>query len=159
MRQLNLGPAQLRALTPESAKENRTVYDAEHGGSLPGCAGAERVTPASTDVAVNQAYDNAGITYGFYRDVFKRDSLDGTVLGLVSTVHYSSNYDNAFWQGTQMSTATAAAGFWPRQPDRGALRDRARDDPRRRAAHGEPGVPTSSPARSTSRWPTCSARW
>jgi Zn-dependent metalloprotease len=102
MRQLNLGPAQLRALTPESAKENRTVYDAEHGGSLPGVRRRGEGDPPSTDVAVNQAYDNAGITYGFYRDVFKRDSLDGHGMGLVSTVHYSSNYDNAFWQGTQM---------------------------------------------------------
>jgi Zn-dependent metalloprotease len=101
MRELNLGAAQISALTPATT-HNRTVYDAEQGGRLPGVRKRGEGDPADPDVAVNQAYDNAGTTYDFYRDVFQRDSLDGLGLSLVATVHYTNNYDNAFWQGSQM---------------------------------------------------------
>ena len=54
------------------------------------------------DTAVNEAYDGAGTTFEFYRDVYERNSIDGTGLGLVSSVHYGTRYENAFWDGVQM---------------------------------------------------------
>jgi Zn-dependent metalloprotease len=51
---------------------------------------------------VNEAYDGAGATYDLYHDVFGRNSIDDRGLRLDSTVHYGRNYDNAFWNGSQM---------------------------------------------------------
>ncbi|WP_421378625.1 M4 family metallopeptidase [Bacillus salacetis] len=63
-----------------------------------------------SDNVFNQAYDAAavdahyfaGATYDYYKDVFGRDSYDNNGAPLKSSVHYSSNYNNAFWNGSQM---------------------------------------------------------
>jgi len=39
----------------------------------------------------------------FYKDVFNRNSIDGKGMNLSSTVNYGDNYENAFWDGTQMT--------------------------------------------------------
>jgi Zn-dependent metalloprotease len=54
------------------------------------------------DVAVNEAYDGSGATYDLYFEIYGRNSIDNNGLRLDSTVHYQRNYDNAFWNGTQM---------------------------------------------------------
>jgi Zn-dependent metalloprotease len=82
----------------------RTVYDVEHQGrsALPGLRVRGDGDPASSDDAVNEAYEGSGKTYDFYKDVLSRDSIDGNGLELVSSVHYGVDFDNAFWNGTQM---------------------------------------------------------
>jgi Zn-dependent metalloprotease len=90
------------ALAPP-AGERRTVYDAQHSQSdLPGVRERGEGDPASSDDAVNQAYDGSDTTYRFYHEVFNRDSLDGKGLEMVSSVHYGTDYDNALWNGSQM---------------------------------------------------------
>ncbi len=49
-----------------------------------------------------QAYVNSGSTWEYYKSVFGRDSFDGAGAKLVSTVHYGSEYQNAYWDGLQM---------------------------------------------------------
>jgi Zn-dependent metalloprotease len=51
---------------------------------------------------VNEAYDYSGATYDFYSKVFGRTSVDDRGLRLDSSVHFSTQYDNAFWNGMQM---------------------------------------------------------
>ena len=82
----------------------RTVYDAGHGGEsdLPGKKVRGEGDPPVKDVAVNEAYDGAGLTYRFYKDVYARDSIDGKGMELISSVHYGTDFDNAFWNGSQM---------------------------------------------------------
>jgi len=84
--------------------EDRSVYDVEHGGynDLPGRLVRSEGGPASSDDAVNEAYDGADSTYTFYKDVFDRDSVDGSGLALVSCVHFGNKFDNAFWDGGEM---------------------------------------------------------
>jgi Zn-dependent metalloprotease len=84
--------------------ETLSVYDARHGeeSSLPGKKVRGTDDPAVKDKAVNEAFDGADQTYGFYRDVYGRDSVDGEGLELVSSVHFSQDFDNAFWDGQQM---------------------------------------------------------
>jgi len=43
-----------------------------------------------------------GNTYDFYWTVFQRDSVDNAGYPLNGSVHYSRNYDNAFWDGQRM---------------------------------------------------------
>ena len=66
------------------------------------CARSEGQDPTG-DADVDAAYDGAGAVYDFYFDIFGRDSIDGQGMPLVSTVHHRRNYNNAFWNGTQMA--------------------------------------------------------
>ncbi|MYN15598.1 peptidase M4 family protein [Rugamonas sp. FT107W] len=83
-------------------EKRRTVYDANHKTTLPGKLMRTEGGVAVADAAVNQAYDGAGITYDFYREVLKRNSIDNKGLRIDSTVHYQNKFNNAFWNGQQM---------------------------------------------------------
>jgi len=83
-------------------EKRRTVYDANHKTTLPGKLMRTEGGAAVADAAVNQAYDGAGITYDFYREVLKRNSIDNKGLRIDSTVHYQNKFNNAFWNGQQM---------------------------------------------------------
>jgi Zn-dependent metalloprotease len=81
----------------------RLVYDAQRRyenilDNLVRQEGQDQVT----DEAVNEAYENAGITYDFYNEVFGRNSIDAAGMALVSVVHYGEDEDNAFWTGDKM---------------------------------------------------------
>jgi len=86
-----------------TAGPNREVYDGKSGSSLPGALLRSEGDAPSGDREADEAYDGAGDTYKLYADVFGRDSLDGNGLTLVSTVHHRRQYDNAFWNGSQMA--------------------------------------------------------
>jgi Zn-dependent metalloprotease len=90
-----LGPAAV-------GEERRTVFDVGHGTSLPGRRVRGEGDPPVADVAVDEAYDGAGATYDLYLHAYGRNSIDGKGMRLDSSVHYSRNYDNAFWNGSQM---------------------------------------------------------
>lgn len=87
---------------PGPAVPDRTVHDAGHRQTLPGRTVRTEGGPATGDQAADQIYDWLGVTFGFYATVFGRNSIDGAGLPLVASVHYSVDYDNAFWDGSQM---------------------------------------------------------
>lgn len=80
----------------------RSVYDAGGLERLPGTLVRAEGDPATGDPAEAEAYDGAGATYGLFRDVYERNSIDDLGMRLVSTIHYGRDYDNAFWDGKQM---------------------------------------------------------
>lgn len=82
--------------------ENRAVYSANNGTSLPGTLRRSEGQAATSDIDVNAAYDNTGAAYEAYKNFWNRDSYDNAGAQLRSTVHYSNNYCNAFWNGSQM---------------------------------------------------------
>ena len=88
--------------TVPAGEERRTVYDEAGSSVLPGRLVRGEAGRASKDPAVNEAYDGAGATYEFYEKVFCRSSIDGKGMRLDSSVHYGRDFDNAFWNGTQM---------------------------------------------------------
>jgi vibriolysin len=81
---------------------NRSVYNLNKGTSLPGSLARSEGSSASSDTDVNAAYDNTGTTYDVYKELFNRDSYDNSGATLKSSVHYSTNYVNAYWNGSQM---------------------------------------------------------
>lgn len=81
---------------------NRVIHDAEHGTTLPGTKVRAEGEPATNDVAATEAYDGLGATWELWHAAYARNSLDDKGLGLIASVHYSQNYDNAFWDGSQM---------------------------------------------------------
>ncbi|RJS21882.1 peptidase M4 [Corallococcus sp. H22C18031201] len=82
--------------------KNRRIYSANGGYALPGALKRAEGGVASTDAAVNAAYDNLGRFYDCYQSLFGRDSFNGTGGALLASVHYGSTYVNAYWDGTQM---------------------------------------------------------
>ncbi|MFZ7088116.1 M4 family metallopeptidase [Curtobacterium sp. RRHDQ10] len=85
-----------------SSSPQRSIFDAAHGTTLPGTVVRREGTPVSGDPAVDEAYTGLGDTHAFYLDVFGRASIDGAGLPLVASVHYGQDYDNAYWNGSQM---------------------------------------------------------
>jgi Zn-dependent metalloprotease len=81
---------------------NRTVSDANGEERLPGDVIRSEGQDPVDDIAVNEAYDGLGSTFELYSSVFGRDSIDGAGLPLDASVHYGSDYDNAFWNGERM---------------------------------------------------------
>jgi Zn-dependent metalloprotease len=85
-----------------AGEKRRTIYDAQHGRSLPGKLVRGEDGSKSGDAMVNEAYDGSGKTYDFFMKVYGRNSIDGRGLRLDSTVHFGRKYVNAFWDGQQM---------------------------------------------------------
>jgi vibriolysin len=81
---------------------NRATYTANNGTTLPGTLVRSEGSAAVADTAVNAAHDNAGIVYNYYSTKFARDSYNAAGAQIKSSVHYSSNYNNAYWNSTQM---------------------------------------------------------
>ena len=96
-----IGPfAAMLAASP--GVKRRTAYDAKNGTTLPGTLVRGEGSKPSSDVAINEAYDYAGDTYDFYKQVFARNSVDNRGMRLDSSVHYRRLFNNAFWNGMQM---------------------------------------------------------
>jgi len=81
---------------------NRELHNLNHGTSLPGPLARVEGGAATGDNDVDVNYGLLGWTYDCYAGLYGRDSLDNAGAKLISSVHYSSNYVNAFWDGTQM---------------------------------------------------------
>ena len=84
-----------------SAK-NRAVYSGNNTTSLPGTLKRSEGGAVTGDTHVDGNYDHLGTTYDCYSVNFGRDSYNAAGAQLKSTVHHSTNYTNAFWNGTQM---------------------------------------------------------
>ncbi|NKB61731.1 MAG: peptidase M4 family protein [Gammaproteobacteria bacterium] len=82
----------------------REVYDGQKKARLPGkLVRKEGDPPVCDDDSVNIAYDGAGDIYDLFLDEYRRNSLDGKGMKLISTVHHRNKYNNAFWDGRQMA--------------------------------------------------------
>jgi len=82
--------------------KSRKVYTANNGSALPGTLLWSEGGTQTSDTTAQAAYNYAGNTYDFYKNVFNRDSYDNAGAQIISSVHYLSNYNNAFWNGSQM---------------------------------------------------------
>ncbi|EDL66230.1 M4 family metallopeptidase [Bacillus sp. SG-1] len=81
--------------------KNRTFFPQFY---LPGSlwSDADNVYNQAYDAAAVDAHYFAGATFDYYKDVFGRNSYDNKGTTIQSSVHYSKNYNNAFWNGSQM---------------------------------------------------------
>ncbi|WP_064092949.1 M4 family metallopeptidase [Rossellomorea aquimaris] len=96
--------------------ETRT---ASNGSSLPGyyTVDSGNTWYAYSQAAEVDAHAYAGKVYDYYKNTHNRNSYDNNGATIRSTVHYGSNYNNAFWNGSQMvygdgdgSTFTSLSG-------------------------------------------------
>jgi hypothetical protein len=87
---------------PAAAGPDWVVHTAHNGSTLPGEVVRTAGDGPSGDVAVDEAADGVAASLAMYSEVYDRDSYDDAGATVVATVHYQRNYDNAFWNGTQL---------------------------------------------------------
>ncbi|WP_241156704.1 M4 family metallopeptidase [Bacillus sp. FJAT-42376] len=80
------------------------TFTAKNGSSLPGSysVDSDNIFNASNQRADVDAHYYAGKVYDYYYNTHGRNSFDNSGSTIRSTVHYSSRYNNAFWNGSQM---------------------------------------------------------
>ncbi|MEO6125448.1 MAG: M4 family metallopeptidase, partial [Ilumatobacteraceae bacterium] len=102
------GTIALQFSTRDDVGPARSVCDNANDSSRPfDCTVPVRVEggPPTSNVDVDSAYDLAGVTYSFYKNVLGRNGIDGNDLPIKSTVNFCSSacpFRNAFWSGDQM---------------------------------------------------------
>ena len=77
------------------------IYDCNHSQTLPGAPVSR--PGSSADMTAKHVFDETTSLAKFYSQVFGRNSIDNAGMTLLSSIHYGSNYNNAFWNGTQMT--------------------------------------------------------
>lgn len=87
-------------LTELAATPKVTVYDCRHTQTLPG-------TPVpspkkSKDKTAQRAFNETTGVAAFYKQVFKRNSIDNAGMTMMSSIHFGNNFNNAMWNGSQM---------------------------------------------------------
>ncbi|HRH65615.1 MAG TPA: M4 family metallopeptidase [Bacteroidia bacterium] len=68
---------------------------------------------ANKDQYATDAHLATEKTYDYYYSNFGRNSINNAGLKLLSYVHYSANYVNAFWDGTRMTYGDGNATYTP----------------------------------------------
>jgi hypothetical protein len=85
-----------------TTKPGWTVFTAANKQTLPGTKQRSAGEPENADPAVNEAATGGQAALDLFKDVYGRASYDGKGAQVVMSVHYGKNYDNAFWNGTQL---------------------------------------------------------
>jgi Zn-dependent metalloprotease len=73
----------------------------DHGTTLPGTLVPKPKT--SSDATAKQTFVETTGVAKFYKKLFGRNSIDNAGMALRSSIHFSVQYNNAFWNGSQMT--------------------------------------------------------
>jgi hypothetical protein len=79
-----------------------TVHSADHTTGLPGRAVRRPGSAPVGDAAADEAAAGIDATLVMFAEVLERSSYDDRGAPVSVTVHYGRDYDNAFWDGTQL---------------------------------------------------------
>jgi Zn-dependent metalloprotease len=94
-------PTAVTAVAPAAPPPAILVDDCANGTTLPG-------TPvpnpgASSDPTAKRTFVETKALAKFYKTKFGRNSVNNAGMKLLSSIHFSVNYNNAFWNGNQMT--------------------------------------------------------
>ncbi|WP_307815986.1 protealysin inhibitor emfourin [Myceligenerans indicum] len=88
---------------PEEARLTWTVHSAANTRTLPGTPVRDEDDAApSGDITVDEAWEGVRATLVMLSEVFGRTSYDDAGARVSATVHFGQDYQNAFWDGTQL---------------------------------------------------------
>jgi Zn-dependent metalloprotease len=89
----------ISAAVAPSPKVN--VFNCSNTTSIPG---APVPNPGnSSDLTAKRAFDVTTEVAKFYKAAFGRNSIDNAGMTMLSNIHYGQLYNNAFWDGSQMT--------------------------------------------------------
>jgi hypothetical protein len=94
-------PPELAAI-PMPGDSARVVHNANNTETLPGEVVRSDGDPPVGDLAIDEAFDSSGQVLDLFQSQFDRRSIDGRGGTVSITVHYGRDYDNAFWDGSQL---------------------------------------------------------
>ena len=78
-----------------------SVFTCNQTTSLPGTPVAN--PGSSADMTAKRTFDLTTEVAKFYKSAFGRNSIDDAGMTMISSIHYDENYNNAFWDGNQMT--------------------------------------------------------
>ena len=78
-----------------------TVFNCHNGTVLPGTLMPKSKT--SSNATAKRAFVETTAVAEFYKKLFSRNSIDNAGMALLSSIHFSVRYNNAFWNGNQMT--------------------------------------------------------
>ncbi len=90
------------ATAPPKLASAWVVHSAGNTTELPGTAVRGTGEVASGDIAVDEAATGIEATLALFQEHLGRDSYDGKGASVSLSVHYGTDYDNAFWDGAQL---------------------------------------------------------
>jgi Zn-dependent metalloprotease len=96
-------PDQPRVAPVAAGTSRREVYDCETTTTQRLKLVRAEGEPETDDSDALSAYDYAGLVRRFFADKLGRRSIDNAGLDLVLNVHYDVQYNNAFWDGDEMT--------------------------------------------------------
>jgi len=97
---LAASPTAMLPIGGAGGQPHRTIYDQKNSTTMAlGTVARAEGARAVKDQAVNDAYDGFGATYKYYWEALGRNSIDNAGMPILGLVHFSTNYDNAFWDG------------------------------------------------------------
>lgn len=85
------------------AKAKVEIYDAKGGNERPGTKARFEGDKPAGDKDVDSCYEFSIQIRKFYKDHFGRNSIDGNGMKMISTVNYGNDFNNAFWDGSQVT--------------------------------------------------------
>jgi Zn-dependent metalloprotease len=88
---------------PATGTSRREVYDSGNTTNQRVTLVRPEGSPETKDAEVINAYDSAGVVRAFFRQVLNRESIDNRSLDLVLNVHFGTKFNNAFWDGDEMT--------------------------------------------------------
>ena len=98
-----VGGAPLGVAPVDTGTCRREVYDSENGVQQRMTLVRAEGGPATADTDVTSAYDYSGLVRAFFDEELNRRSIDNRCMDLVLNVHFGMNYNNAFWDGDEMT--------------------------------------------------------
>ncbi len=82
---------------------DRYVYNSQNTGKQKLTLSRKEGDAVNQDADVNAVYDNGGIVRDYYKNQLGFNSIDGNGMDMIFNVHYMIQYNNAFWDGEQMT--------------------------------------------------------
>ncbi len=88
---------------PATGTSRREVYDSQNTEVQRQKLIRAEGDPETDDADALNAYDNAGLVRSYFKDLLGRNSIDNAGLDLVLNVHFGQQFNNAFWDGDEMT--------------------------------------------------------
>jgi len=87
----------------EAGDGYRSIYDSQNKYEQRVRLARKEGEEAIDDQVVNKAYDTSGFVREYFKNTFDLNSVDNNGLELISNVHYGRDYNNAYWDGDEMT--------------------------------------------------------
>ncbi|MDX1363920.1 M4 family metallopeptidase [Arenibacter latericius] len=99
----NMAINNLLQRTDEESNGKRIVYDCLNEYRQKVRVARSEGDAKVADSTTNHAYELSGFVRKYFKETFGLNSLDGKGMPIISNVHYGKAYNNAFWDGDEIT--------------------------------------------------------